>query len=106
MQAGYSTVPFADPERAENNIARIEERLPSGLRTALPSLVAQMPAPDDALNFLERFVRPEGGAPERVLAFLEQNPAGLHYLLTIFSYTRFLSETVLQQPELITTLLR
>jgi len=102
----YSSIAFADPARAEINIARIRERLAPGLRASLPSLVAQMPAPDDALNFLERFVRPEGGAPPRVLAFLEQNPAALHYLLTVFSYSRFLSETLLQQPELITTLLR
>jgi [glutamine synthetase] adenylyltransferase / [glutamine synthetase]-adenylyl-L-tyrosine phosphorylase len=109
MQTGYSTIPFADPARAEINIARIEPRLAPGLRASLPSLVSQMPAPDDALNFLERFVRPDGatpGAGPRVLAFLEQNPAALHYLLTVFSYSRFLSETILQQPELITTLLR
>src|SRR5271168_151294 len=105
MRAAYSKVVFEDRARAEVNIARIEERLAPALRTALPSLVEQMPAPDDALNFLERFVRAEGGAPPRVLSFLKQNPAALHYLLTVFSYSRFLSETLLQQPELITTLL-
>jgi glutamate-ammonia-ligase adenylyltransferase len=106
MQAAYSTIPFADPARAETNLARVEEWLPPKLRAALPALLAQMPAPDDALNFLERFLRPDGGPSARVLRFLEENPAGLHYLLTVFSYSRFLSETVLQQPELISTVLR
>jgi len=102
----YSSVVFADRARAEVNLARIEKCLPAGLRAALASLVAQMPAPDDALNFLERFLRADGGAPPRILAFLEENPASLHYLLTVFSYSRFLSETILQQPELLTTVLR
>ena len=106
MQPAYSTIEFGDPARAEANLALIEERLPSGLRRALPPLLAQMPAPDDALNFLERFLRPDGGAPARVVASLEENPTGLHYLLTVFSYSRFLSETILQQPSLLTTLLR
>jgi len=106
MLAAYSNIAFADPARAETNLARIQDRLPASLRAAFPSLLAQVPAPDDALNFLERFLRAEGGAPPRVLSFLEQHPAALHYLLTVFSYSRFLSETLLQQPELITTLLR
>ena len=106
MLREYSSVPFADPARAEANLSRIVERLPANLRAALPSLVAQMPAPDDALNFLERFLRPDGGAPQRVLLFLQENPTALHYLLTIFSYSRFLSETILQQPSLLSTLLR
>ena len=106
MPAAYFNIAFGDPERAASNLARIEERLPASLRAAFPALLAQTPAPDDALNFLERFLRPEGGAPPRVLAFLEQHPASLHYLLTVFSYSRFLSETLLQQPGLLTTLLR
>ena len=106
MLARYSTIVFAHPARAEANLTRVEQELPKLLRAALPGLLAQMPAPDDALNFLERFLRPDGGPPERVLRFLEDNPAGLHYLLTVFSYSRFLSETVIQQPELISTLLR
>ncbi len=106
MLRAYSNVAFGDPARAEANLARIHERLPASLRVAFPALLAQVPAPDDALNFLERFLRPEGGAPPRVLEFVERHPASLHYLLTVFSYSRFLSETLLQQPSLITTFLR
>ncbi|HXZ19114.1 MAG TPA: hypothetical protein VEG63_04140 [Candidatus Acidoferrales bacterium] len=106
MLSEYSNVLFANRSRAEANLALIKQRLPSGLRGALAPLLAQMPAPDDALNYLERFFRPDGGAPPDVLAFLEVNPASLHYLLTVFSYSRFLSETLLQQPELLMTVLR
>ena len=106
MLEAYSRIVFADAARAQANLARIEGRLPASLRAAFPALLAQTPAPDDALNFLERFLRPEGGASPRVLEFLAQHPASLHYLLTVFSYSRFLSETLLQQPALLTTLLR
>ncbi len=106
MLAEYAAVVFADPARAEANLSRVEARLPVSLRPALASLLAQTPAPDDALNFLERFLRADGGAPSGILAFLEENPASLHYLLTVFSFSRFLSETILQQPDLLTTVLR
>src|SRR5271168_1839269 len=106
MASDYSNIAFAEPERAETNLSRILERLPAALHGPFSSLLAQTPAPDDAVNFLERFLRPEGGAPPRVLRYVEQHPAALHYLLTVFSYSRFLSETLLQQPDLITTLLR
>ena len=105
MLPAYSNIAFIDAARAEANLARIGERLPAPLRQALPALLAQTPAPDDAVNFLERFLRPEA-APQGVLAFLAAHPASLHYLLTVFSYSRFLSETILQQPSLLTTLLR
>jgi glutamate-ammonia-ligase adenylyltransferase len=106
MRAEYSNIAFADPARAAANLASVEERLPPSLLKSFPALLAQTPAPDDAMNFLERFLRPDGGAPQRVLAFLERHPTSLHYLLTVFSYSRFLSETLLQQPVLLTTLLR
>ena len=106
MLQPYSSIAFVDPVRAEANLARIQDRLPAPLRAAFPALLAQTPAPDDAVNFLERFLRAEGGASQAVLAFLAAHPASLHYLLTVFSYSRFLSETLLQQPALLTSLLR
>ena len=106
MLAPDPNIPFADPERAAANLAHIEQRLPGSLHAPFSALLIQTPAPDDAVNFLERFLRPDAGTPPRVLKFVEQHPAALHYLLTVFSYSRFLSETLLQQPELITTLLR
>jgi len=105
MLPDFSTIPFSDPTRAAANLARIEGRLPPSLHQAFSSLLAQTPAPDDAVNFLERFLHPEAASP-LVLQYLQKHPASLHYLLTIFSYSRFLSETLLQQPDLITTLLR
>ncbi|MGH9791874.1 MAG: hypothetical protein ACRD5W_11745, partial [Candidatus Acidiferrales bacterium] len=70
----------------------------------MPTLLAQVPDPDGALNYLERYVRAGGGAnddgSQRALRYIDRNPATLHYLLLVFSYSRFLSETLVQQPAL------
>jgi glutamate-ammonia-ligase adenylyltransferase len=103
MDAAFTSIAFAAPASAEANLARIEKMLPTRLWAALPSLLAQVPDPDGALNYLERYLR---AAPPRILRELEHAPAALHYLLVMFSYSRFLSETLIQQPELITWLHR
>jgi len=109
MDAAFASIAFADPARAATNLALLERRLPSNLWATLPALLAQLPDPDSALNFLERYLRPEtdtqpGTALARIVAYLKRYPAALHHLLVIFSYSRFLSETLVQQPELITWL--
>ncbi len=98
MEAAFSSIVFAEPARAESNLGLIERSLPGNLWATLPALLAQVPDPDGALNFLERYAR---GAAEAVREYIARNPAALHYLLVIFSYSRFLSETLVQQPELI-----
>ncbi len=98
MDAAFSSIAFAEPARAESNLGLIERRLPGNLWATLPALLAQVPDPDGALNFLELYAR---GAPEAVSEYIARNPTALHYLLVIFSYSRFLSETLVQQPELI-----
>ncbi|MBI3670974.1 MAG: hypothetical protein HY237_14485 [Acidobacteria bacterium] len=111
MDAAFSSIAFAEPARAESNLTLLEQHLPANLWSALPALLAQLPDPDGALNFLERYLRPdteavEATSPARTAAYLKRHPAALHHLLVIFSYSRFLSETLVQQPELITWLHR
>ena len=109
MNRAYASIVFADPARAEKNLDLIEQHLPESLRAPLPSLLTQVPEPDEALNYLERFLRPDDAEESdlpRTVSYLEKYPTALHYLLTVFSYSRFLSETLVQQPELITTLHR
>jgi glutamate-ammonia-ligase adenylyltransferase len=103
MDAAFASVAFAEPERAETNLLLLERRLPAAPWTALPTLLAQVPDPDEALNYLERYLR---DASPRVMSALERSPAALHYLLVLFSHSRFLSETLVQQPELILWLRR
>lgn len=107
MDAAFARLAFAEPTRANSNLKLIEQRLPEILWPILPTLLAQLPDPDSALNYLERYLRAENaGDNDRVLAYLEHNPAALHYLLVIFSYSRFLSESLIQQPALVVWLHR
>jgi glutamate-ammonia-ligase adenylyltransferase len=98
MDAAFATVPFTDPARAETNLRLVEDLLPPGVWARLATLLAQVPDPDEALNDFERYLR---DAAPPLVRYLETHPAALHYLLLVFSYSRFLSETLIHQPDLI-----
>ena len=106
MDAAFKGVAFAQPESAVTTLTAVSRMLPPQLWAALPGLLAQLPDPDGALNYLERYFQTRSGSAGQVSAadvmrFLGQRPAALHHLLVIFSYSRFLSETLIQQPEMI-----
>lgn len=103
MDSSFSGVSFEDASRAQANLALVKARVPASVYETLPTLLPALPDPDSALNYFERFT---AAAPRTVLDYLARNPVSLHYLLTLFSYSRFLSETLVQQPELITWLHR
>ena len=98
MDAAFAEIKFNEAGAAEANLAILRTRLSPKLWERLPTLLGQLPSPDDALNFLERYLR-EG--LESVTRHLEAHPAALHYLLSLFSFSRFLSESLVQDPELI-----
>lgn len=101
MDAAFTGLVFADAARADANLKLIAARLPARLWPTLPTLLAQLPDPDAALNYLERFLRPENaGGNQQLLGYLSQHPSALHYVLVVFSYSRFLAESLVQQPEL------
>jgi [glutamine synthetase] adenylyltransferase / [glutamine synthetase]-adenylyl-L-tyrosine phosphorylase len=98
MDAAFAEIQFNEAGAAEANLAILRTRLSQQLWERLPTLLAQVPSPDDALNFLERYLRE---APESITRHLDAHPAALHYLLSLFSFSRFLSESLVQEPELI-----
>ncbi|HEV2489961.1 MAG TPA: hypothetical protein VGT03_09155 [Candidatus Acidoferrales bacterium] len=98
MEAAFAQIKFNEPAAAEANLAILAARLPASLWRVLPTLLAQVPSPDDALNFLERYLRE---ATPAVVRHLESHPPALLYLLALFSHSRFLSESLVQQPDLI-----
>lgn len=98
VDAAFASIAFAHPARAETNLHLVEQRLSAGAWSRLAMLLAQVPDPDESLNDLERYLRE---LPPGLVAYLERQPAAVHYLLLIFSHSRFLSETLIQQPDLI-----
>src|SRR5579862_318851 len=95
MQRLLEAVEFRNPSRAREDIARLGGGIPERTVARIRSLLASVPDPDEALHFLER-LRQEGPA-----AFnrISSSAAALRCLVPVFSYSRFLSESVLRHPE-------
>ena len=60
-------------------------------------LLEQLPDPDEALRHLDRFRKSAPSAFEQIAA----SNTALRYLLGTFAYSRFLSDEVIGQPDLI-----
>jgi len=88
-------VEFRNPSRARDDIARMGGGIPERITARMQSLLASVPDPDEALHFLERLRQGSPAAFNRI----SSSPAALRYLITTFSYSRFLSEAVLRRPE-------
>lgn len=101
MERVLSTVRFREAARARENLERLRPRVKEPAARSLAALLAQLPDPDGSLNLLERFSE---AAPAAVMEYVSAHPAALHYLLAVFSYSAFLSETLLREPELIVNL--
>jgi len=89
---------FSNRDAAENNFARIEQRLTPALAAPLRSLLAHSPDPDTALRLFVRYM--DSAAPE-VLEEVARHPSALIYLVAIFGYSESLGETFLAEPALV-----
>jgi glutamate-ammonia-ligase adenylyltransferase len=113
--ATVAAVGFADPERARQNLRLLWEgpalvAVPGAVRAALRTLLratldalATVPDPDAALDALERFVA-TAGPRTAYLARLAEVPALLGGVLTFFTRSERLAQTLISRPELLDTL--
>ena len=74
---------------------RLEVGLPERIAARIRLLLASVPDPDRALLYLERLRLEAGSVFNRVVS----SPAALRCSVTVFSYSRFLSDAVLKNPE-------
>ncbi|MFN7997975.1 MAG: glutamine-synthetase adenylyltransferase [Bryobacteraceae bacterium] len=95
MRSLLEAVEFRNPARAREDIARMGTGIPDRISARIQLLLGSVPDPDEALHFLERLRADCPAAFDRVIS----SPATLRYLITTFSYSRFLSEAVLRRPE-------
>jgi len=95
MQRLLEAIEFRNPSRAREDIARLGDGIPERIVARIQALLATVPDPDEALHFLERLRQEVPAAFNR----LTSSTAALRCLITTFSYSRFLSEAVLQHPE-------
>jgi len=76
-------------------MAGVVDGLPEATSARIQVLVASVPDPDQAVHYLDR-LRKENPA---WFSRLTNAPAALGYLITVFSYSNFLSEEILRHAE-------
>lgn len=103
LENSIAGLEFQDWQRAQLNLGRIASRVPRGVLESLPPLLANLPDLDSALNLFERFTEVAGFDIFRMLD--RQRPL-VHYVLTIFSFSPWLGETLIQNTDLIHALAR
>ena len=87
-------IEFQNPSRAREQMARLAEGLPEAVFTRIQVLLASVPDPDQAVHYLERLRSENSAGFDRIAS----SPAALGYLITVFSYSKFLSEAVVHHP--------
>src|ERR1044072_1874698 len=94
-------IAFRDPARAVAETEALLALVPPAIHSKLRFLLSSAADPDAVVHYLSRL------RDEQTDAFLEfmEEDASLHYLIAVFSHSRFLSEEVLQHPEWIDELL-
>src|SRR3984885_8346886 len=95
MPSLLAAVEFGTPARAREDMARLGSGIPERIATRIRLLLGSVPDPDEALHFLESLRHDFPAAFDRI----SSSTAALRYLITTFSYSRFLSEAVLRRPE-------
>ena len=95
MHSLLDGVDFRDPLRAHDAVHRLGNGLPERIATRIRLLLASVPDPDGSLRYLERLRNTVPSAFDRI----SSSPAALRCAVTVFSYSHFLSDAVLQNPE-------
>ena len=100
-RAGEGTRSYAGTATAKLNVETVRGRLSPELAAALPGLLGEAPDPEGALLLFERLTE----SPEMV-RLLDQHNFLAHYAIVVFGHSRYLGETLIQNPDLLPSFLR
>ncbi len=87
-------IQFRDPVRARPELIYLGKLSPAAARR-VSALLPSLPNPDDAVHFLNRLI---AEAPTAA-AVITEDAAALRYALTVFSWSHFLSDSIIRFPE-------
>jgi [glutamine synthetase] adenylyltransferase / [glutamine synthetase]-adenylyl-L-tyrosine phosphorylase len=87
-------IQFRDPVSARSELIYLD-KLSMAAARSISALLPSLPNPDDSIHFLNRLIAEK---PEQA-RLITEDPAALRYALTIFSYSRFLSDSIIRYPE-------
>ncbi len=94
----FHLITFHEPERARQNLDRIQARAPRELVHTLAPLLAESPDPDQALNLFERLMNEAG---EQLISLLNGNRVLLHYTITLLGHSYWMGETLVHNQDLL-----
>lgn len=83
-----------DANRVRTALERVAHAIPQELRQGLEIILSQSPDPSGALLRLERMCEAHPGDFQQIA----RTPFGLQSLISVFSFSQFLSEAILQRP--------
>jgi glutamate-ammonia-ligase adenylyltransferase len=95
MQRLLEEIDFRDRTRAFKSLNSLSGAMPSEVENRLQFLLAWSADPDIAVHYLVNLHQRQPEAFDR----LTRSPVGLQYVVTVFSYSRFLAEELLENPE-------
>src|ERR1700728_3022756 len=95
MASLLETQPLRTSALVRGEAALLSLGLPPEEQDQLKAFLAAAADPDAAIHYLVRLKQHQREALERLM----QSPSGLQYFVTITSFSRFLSEEILQNPQ-------
>jgi glutamate-ammonia-ligase adenylyltransferase len=95
-------IPFEDRNGSQRILSRLSQHLSRNLAASLRALLSESPDPDSALMLFDRLVE---SSPE-TLRLLELHPSLAHYAVVVFGHSRYLGETLIQNTDVLHSLLR
>ncbi len=99
----FSTVGFRDPQRAEENLRCVRDRVYGDVAETLLPLLSESSNPDAALNLFERLTAQSSG---EVLRLLDRHRFLVHYAVVVFATSQWLGETLIQNADLFANFVR
>src|SRR5215470_2831712 len=88
-------VELRDPTLSLETVVRLSAGLTERAARRVHLVLASVPDPDTSVRFLERLRQTNAAVFDRIV----NSPAALRCAASIFSYSHFLSESVLRSPE-------
>ena len=101
MMRRLSSLTFQDPALAGREIGELSRGLPDTIVERIDLLLAASAAPEQGLRYFAGLRERQPAAFDR----LARSPAGLRYLIAIFTQSHFLSEEILEHPDWVEELL-
>ncbi|HTA44773.1 MAG TPA: hypothetical protein VK789_20135 [Bryobacteraceae bacterium] len=87
-------IQFRDPVRARPELIYLDKLAPAATQS-ISRLLPSLPNPDASIHFFNRLIAAQPDAARQIT----EDPAALRYVLAIFSYSRFLADSVIRYPE-------